>query len=340
MAFQQNVHNFRALAIIGVVAAHCLHNFNWQGSEITFIVLDVVFNQSTIWFAFIAGYLFQRLSANYTTEKYYRKKTANVILPYLLCSIPALTLSLTLFTQEMPPDFYGSPVWKQVFYFLVTGKHLAPYWYIPTITCIFIASPILIYIDRNSSLYWALPPLLILSALLGRDGLIAYTDLNAYYGQISKAVYLLSPYMLGMFISRHSNQAMYQISKYRVVLTLLTMSLFLLEVTFYRNTTYLMFAWKIFSAPLLLYFLSFPNNIAQKPIDRVADVSFGIFFLHGYFLPAHKILWAYVSGESALPTASLVAYFIFVGAIVLLCVFLISLIQRFIPKYSKQLIGC
>ena len=84
MAFQQNVHNFRAFAIIGVVAAHCLHNFNWQNSEKSLIVLDVIFNQSTIWFAFIAGYLFQRLSTNYTTGRYYRKKIANVNL-YLHC---------------------------------------------------------------------------------------------------------------------------------------------------------------------------------------------------------------------------------------------------------------
>jgi len=340
MAFQQNVHNFRAFAIIGVVAAHCLHNFNWQNSEKSLIVLDVIFNQSTIWFAFIAGYLFQRLSTNYTTGRYYRKKIANVILPYLLCSIPALALSLTLFTQEMPTDFYGFPVWKQVLYFLVTGKHLAPYWYIPTITCIFIASPFLIYIDRHSSLYWTLPPLLILSALLGRDGLIAYTDLNAYHGQISKAVYLLSPYMLGMFISRHSDQVMSHISKYRVALTLVMSALVLLEVIFYRNTTSLMFAWKIFSAPLLLNFLSLPFGIAQKSIDRVADVSFGIFFLHGYLLPAHKLFWAYASGDNTLPDANLLAYFLFISAIVLLCVFLISLIQRILPKYSKQLIGC
>lgn len=340
MAFQQNVHNFRAFAIVGVVAAHCLHNFRWQGSETTFVVLDVFFNQSTVWFAFIAGYLFQRLSAGYATKNYYKKKLFNVILPYLLCSIPALTLSVTIFPQEMPPDFYGLPIYKQVLYFLITGKHLAPYWYIPTITIIFLAAPVLIYIDRHSYLYWTLPSLLVLSALLGRDGLIIHTDLTTYHGQLSKAAYLLSPYMLGMFISRYADQVMTQISRHIVPLTLLAIILFCLEVAFYRETTSLMFAWKIVSAPILLYafFLSF--GVAQKAINRIADVSFGIFFLHGYILPLHKLAWAQIFEDNDLPEGTLFAYSSFVAAVVIICIVLIAVVQHCFPKHSKQLIGC
>ncbi len=339
MAFQQNVHNFRAFAILGVVAAHSLHNFAWPEQSLAFRILDTAFNQSTIWFAFIAGYLFQHLSKRYNTRSYYEKKLRNVIVPYLICSIPALVASMTFVEQEVPPGFYQKPMWEQVFLFLVTGKHLAPYWYIPMITVIFIAAPALIALDRSRHGYWLLVPLIPLSAVLGRDGLLPLLG-SPYLGAISKAVYLLSPYMLGMFVSRYQDEVGAFVRRHYLLLSLVAGIFFVLEVSFYHRLPALIFLFKMVSAPVILTALNVSMGRAQSTVDLIATLSFGIFFLHGYFLALAKIVLSATLGEAVIAHSYALLYPLFVALIVALSLASIQLVKRLTGKRSSYLIGC
>lgn len=339
-AFQQDVHNFRAFAILGVVGAHALHNFYWPEASYVFVILDTLFNQSTIWFAFIAGYLFQHLSVRYSTQDYYLKKLKNVLIPYLVCSIPALIASMTFYEQTMPGGFYELPSVSQVYLFLVTGKHLAPYWYIPMIMIIFLLAPVLILIDRRPVLYSFLPLLLLLSAFLGRDGLLAHVGLSPYFGQISKAVYLLSPYILGMFLSRFYVQIMSITRRYWPLLLFFAMCFFVLEVLNYHKTPYYIFLFKVLSAPVILYALDRQFGIAQALINKIAALSFGIFFLHGYFLSGTKIVISQFTDLEGQFPGNIVIYLIFTISIVLIVLASIGSVRMVVGKRSRYLIGC
>ncbi|PHS73872.1 MAG: hypothetical protein COB19_09125 [Porticoccus sp.] len=339
-AFQQDVHNFRAFAILGVVGAHALHNFYWPTDSYTFVILDTLFNQSTIWFAFIAGYLFQHLSVMYSTQSYYLKKLKNVFLPYLVCSIPALVASMTFYEQAMPAGFYELPSASQAFLFIVTGKHLAPFWYIPMIMVIFLLAPVLIALDHRPVFYLALPPLLLLSAFLGRDGFLMYLELSPYFGQLSKAVYLLSPYMLGMFISHFYTQSMALVGRCWIPLGLMAALFFVLEVLNYHLTPYYIFLFKVLSAPVILYFLDRQFGVAQRLVNNIAVFSFGIFFLHGYFLSGTKILVTFLSDFDGKFPGNIVAYTFFTVAIVLASLLAITVVRRIVGRQSRYLIGC
>lgn len=341
MAFQQNVHNFRAFAILGVVGAHSLQNFSWESGSLLFICLDTLFNQSTIWFAFIAGYLFQALSGRYQTGSYYRKKIVNVLTPYVLCSIPALVVAIFFIPQEMPAGFGDYGAFKQALLFLVTGKHLAPYWYIPMITVIFVLAPLLIFTDRHPRLYWALLLLIPLSGYLGRDGLLIHTALPPYFSQLSKAVYLLSPYLFGMLCSRYHETLLATVSRHWVLLLIASISLFGLEVTYYHETTYLMFAFKMVSAPLILWSLRREFGGFQSSLDRIASWSFGIFFIHGYVLGLTSLVVQKSTGAEDFSAANPVTYILFYCTVVLASLGCIYLVKKIVGDgNSTRLIGC
>ena len=67
--FLNHIHNYRAVAILGVVATHALQNFHWPSESLVFSGLNFIFNETSIWFVFIAGFLFQHLSGKFKFPK-------------------------------------------------------------------------------------------------------------------------------------------------------------------------------------------------------------------------------------------------------------------------------
>jgi peptidoglycan/LPS O-acetylase OafA/YrhL len=86
----------------------------------------------------------------------------------------------------------------------------------------------------------------------------------------------------------------------------------------------------------LLY--KFNDQLKSKFLNYAAEVSFGVFFLHSYFISGIKLLYKTIFYE--LPTASVFSYFLFSIAIFMSCLLLIFLIKKITEKYSKFIIGC
>src|ERR1035438_9678225 len=59
--FLRYIHSFRALAIILVVAAHCITLFDWGRTGWPYQLVVSVMPNCTVFFVFIAGFLFQHL---------------------------------------------------------------------------------------------------------------------------------------------------------------------------------------------------------------------------------------------------------------------------------------
>jgi len=340
VAFNNHIHNFRALAIIGVVCAHSLHNFTWPAGSLTFQSLDTIFNQSTIWFAFISGFLFQYLLPKYQTTKYYRAKAKNVITPYLLWSIPALVVALFIIPQDVPSSFYEGSLFEQAFLFLVTGRHLAPFWYIPTITLIFLMAPLLRLIDAYRLPYLILPLLIVLSAYLGRDGLLVVFDLPASFSSLAKAVYLLAPYMMGMLASRYHDKIMDLMARLHWVLLALAGTFFYLEIEHYHQQHLYIYLFKMLTCFSLLYYLRQLDWLLGTRFKIVADLSFGLFFIHGFVLAALKLAHGWLYPGAALPGGTLLSYGLFCAVVILACLAMLKVAKFLLGTNSRWTIGC
>lgn len=327
------IHNFRGVAIIYVVGAHIL--LNWKEGSVTHKILDIILQNSTILFLFIAGYLFQHLSGKFEYKDYLIKKFQNVICPYLLLSAPVIAYRLVSqdingFTLADHPDFGAWPKWEQAVYYLAHGAHLQQLWFIPMIALYYLIAPVLIYIDRKPVLYYSLIPLVILSLVVQRSEL---SD------TLVMAVHFLSVYVFGMFLSRYKDQFLVFAQKYWVLITVLPVAFLVLNYftgpRFYDNVD---FTHKMLFCPFYLYWLWRLEKYVPRFVDVLAVLSFGIYFVHYFFVLLLRGLYQLVFQEPM--PGNLVIWAICLVIVMLLSIWTLQLARRLLGNKSKFLVGC
>jgi len=337
--FLQHIHNLRTIAIIFLVGTHSMHNLAWPEESLTLHILNILVREASIWFVFISGFLFHYLSDRFDTLTYWRKKALTVILPYIVISAPALYASVTFYPQVMPEGFYTLPLWSQTLLFLATGKHLAPFWFVPAMIIFFMMAPILIKGDREGWLYITLPPLLILSAFIGRDGLLLWLKISGYFGTIAKVVYLLSIYILGMACSRYMDTALDLIRRWWPVLVgIAVLSCLAAHAEADIIGLQMIFLFKLSTCLLLFYGLSERNVAVLDRLAILGHLSFGIYFVHGYALHILRYAAGVFTGSALLPSG-IVSYCIVTAAILVACSAGLKLAQILLGKKSRYVFG-
>lgn len=209
-----------------------------------------------------------------------------MLLPYFLVSIPAIGLCLAdkIYT---PPEWYlerfaDASILKQIGMFYLTGAHLPPFWFIPMIVLFYLISPALIWLDRTPKAYWVLPTLLIVTLLVPRP----YDN-----GAIQSFVHFLSVYVLGMFCSHFRDKLFPIVQKHVLWLIASVLVLTALEFWIEPRPIPLNSLNKLIVCLLVIYFLWRIEAQTPKPFHTVmgflAQLSFGIYFLHDYFIIAY-----------------------------------------------------
>lgn len=325
------IHNFRALAIAFIVLGHCIDAFIWDGNETTERILRILISNGSTLFVFIAGYLFQHLSLKYNPKKYFETKLKYVIAPYLLISIPAIVVFTTFLDRESVwSGFYDNPVWAQIMLFYITGQHLAPLWFIPMITLFYLIAPLLIKADSDGRIYYFLPLFIAISCFVERGF------------PLQSFVHFFSVYLLGMMCSKYKDTLNTILSDYKFVISSGILIVTFATWEYYLNIgtmTWLNYLQKTIMSLFFLGLLYKLNDkLKSKSINYVAEASFGVFFLHAYFISGIKLIYVTIFYE--LPPASVSSYLLFSIATFMSCVLLIFLIKKTTGKYSKFIIGC
>jgi peptidoglycan/LPS O-acetylase OafA/YrhL len=327
------IHHFRGLAILFVVACHPL--LSWPSNSFTEKFLLVLWGNGTVLFVFIAGYLFQHLSRKFEYKDYLRKKLKNVILPYFIVSAPIIVYRLL--THDYPgyitdphPAFSSWPVWEKVAYFMGCGAHLQPLWFVPMIALFYLAAPLFIYIDRHPKLYYLLIAVCALSFFVERE---PFSDIPKMF------VHFFSVYLFGMFLSRYKQQYLEFAKKYFVWISLLTIAAFAANIVFYSTLNDpLNYLHKMLFCCFFIYWLWRLEKYVPSFLDLLADLSFGLFFLHYYALLVVKAVYEKLAGH---PIPGNILYWTADILLVLLgTVVVIQLIKKIAPRKSRYLIGC
>lgn len=324
------IHSFRALAIFFIVAGHSIDAMYWGDNYDLSRLVRIFMSNGSVLFVFIAGYLFQHLAVKYSPKKYYANKLKNVILPYLLISIPAIIVFVFFQERERVwAGFYENPEWLQIVYFYLTGRHLAPLWFIPMITLFFVVSPLLVAADRNKKIYYLLPLFIIISCFISR-GL-----------PHQSFIHFFSIYLLGMWCS-HFKEKLNPILSRSSVLGLLAGGVLLfgfLEFFLMGGTmTWVNYLQKLTACLFYLgLFIYIGERLNNKFIGTVADTSFGVFFIHSYVLTAGKL--SYQKFFGALPDGNVLLQMIIAITTLLLCVALIMLVKKVAGNKSRYLVG-
>lgn len=149
--FLTYIHNLRGLAILFVVGVHAGgYEHEWVSHPGVNRFLDLIFDPSegngTVLFLFIGGFLFQHLTHNhFEYRKYLEAKFLNIILPYIIISIPLILIRIntSFHSLSLPEGFANRSPWEQFFYLLLTGTHMPPFWFISTIVLFYLTAPLL-----------------------------------------------------------------------------------------------------------------------------------------------------------------------------------------------------
>lgn len=331
--FLQYIHYYRGIAIVATILGHVL--MAWPEGSVVKVWLDIIFQNATVSFIFIAGYLFQHLSYKFDFKDYLTKKWKNVLIPYLIISVPTIAYRIIFqdapgFTTDIHPDFLNWPIWQQVAWYITRGAHLQPFWFIPMIVLYYMLAPVLVYIDRHPRWYWVLVPLTAVSLLIDR---------GALSNTFSMAAHFLSVYMFGAFISHYNERFLKFADKNGLLMIGLTIAVTIanryVPVEYFAKVNYIQ---KMLVTFTLLYVLWKYESKIHPYVGTLGDLSFGIFFVHYFYVLLLRNAFEWVFGRQM--TGTFLSWLICSILVVVLTVITLNIAKWVLQKRSRYVVGC
>jgi len=323
------IHSFRGLAILYVVVGHTMWLLNWPDAPGKRTLLASVLTNGTVFFVFIAGYLFQHLSYKFEYRKYLVSKLTNVVCPYIILSLPAIIAKTAVpRPAEMWTGFYELPVLVQISTFYITGLHAVGYYFIPMICLFYLIAPLLLYLDRRRWVYLFLPAFVAVSLLISRG-----------WHPLHNMAHFFSAYLLGMFFSRYRKETLnFAAGTWPVLLGLATTCV---ALDYYRvwpaiNWNFLQ---KLLLCAFYLWLLARTDHIVGKWLAPFATASFGIYFLHPYVMATMRKGFAFLGYGDSLPSNSLLLLLLLFCLVSGTCLVLVYLGRRLFGSHSRLFIG-
>jgi len=326
------INNFRGFAMLLIVAVHTIYLIAGT-APLQYNILRVILANSSMLFIFISGYLFQYLLDKYKYGTYLAKKFKNVVLPYIIMSIPAIYLLLTkpewIDTSWINTgSFQSKPVMVKIILFYITGSHLPQFWFIPMICIFYLISPLLRYVDRHPKWYYGIPVLIVVSLIVDRSPLNDNT--------LQSFVYFLPIYVLGMHTSHYTKEYFNLITKNWMILLIALVVLTGLSFVDER-ISYLQKLPVIFLCLFLFYKIS--SAKLDTVLGLVAKYSFGIFFIHKYTIIIVSYIYIKLSIDTFLNSGVLGLLFSFI-LIVAVSILLLIPFKLIFKKNSRLITGC
>lgn len=340
------IHHLRGLAILFIVGVHTrLQPENWLDNEFTYNVFVSLLDNGTLLFIFIGGFLFQHIhQQHFNYLQYMNRKLKYVMLPYLIISIPAIIVRMYTDYQApfFPEGFLGKSYFYKVIYYVSTGAHLLPLWFMPMIFIFYLISPLLKKLDHNIFYKYFFPIFFCIGLFTYRPFLNG-NPLLAFF-------HFLPIYIFGMAISRYKNRIVSL--KFKLILPLLAVYLAFI----FMELSNIIIINKNMTFERVLYDHEFILNVDQMKLSILSIIllnafyllrnksmpllqflgtySFGIYFLHQYFI---GLLEDFVFGGKI--SFNFLYYLLFTGVIILFSILSIRVIQRFAGNNSRMIIG-
>ena len=293
------INYYRALVILWVVSGHTMI---W-GRDTIYASNFYFFTGATYLFVFISGFLFQYLSHKYDYLTYIKKKLTNVIMPFIIITIP-VALAYTFSDPNISTYCDGAPkLFRFLICFLQGSIINQPMWYMGMITVFFLLAPLFIKIQKNKMILIAVTFCSIIYTLKTNRLPVPFPELDTGIANIvltniifyiKQFLYFASAYLIGMlscYLIEEYGEIIKSKAKpiFYILLTCFSFD-FIFHIYFLKLSFLNVSLQKIIESLLLLFFfIAFEreiknNKIIDKTLNFLADYSFGIFFVHSLFL--------------------------------------------------------
>ena len=344
--FLSYIHNLRGLAILFVVGVHA-HGFDRDTSRVFNSIFDPSEGNGTVLFLFIGGFLFQHLTHHhFDYKKYIEQKFKVIILPYLIISIPLIILRIYAGFESLalPEGFHDRSVTHQIIYYLLTGTHMPPFWFIAAIIFIYLTAPLLHAIDTSRFYKFGLPLVLLLYFFTYRP----LHNANPFLAYLHFA----PVYILGMWASKYKDRfianqnvvlwtaiAIYATITILDVSRLMTFSRALRfeDVLYGGVIAFNVYALKAVALCFMCLMIMYKLRNREMPVlELLGNYSFGIFFVHYAFISiSGKIIeLSGVHVHFSFPIFIISFLFILLASTIT-----VYFVKRISGKYSRYFIG-
>jgi peptidoglycan/LPS O-acetylase OafA/YrhL len=350
--FLPYIHNLRGLAILFVVGVHAGgYDGDWishpQVRQFLHYVFDPSEGNGTVLFLFIGGFLFQHLThSQFVYKKYLEQKFLNIILPYILISIPLIMIRLhtPYESLSLPENFSDRPFVFKFFYLLLTGTHMPPFWFISAIMMFYLSAPVLHAIDNQRFYKYFFPIVLLICFFTYRPA----HNANPFLAYL----HYIPIYILGMWASFYKEKILPLGWKLVTPLAVLYFGLTVIDITGgdspARNMTFEtvvtqgvvllnVYLVKAVILCLLLLMIFYKLRDRQMPLlEILGHYSFGVFFVHYILITVSRKL---IEMTGITFDFSLITYLIYFTFVLMLSIVTVYFVKKLTGRYSRYLIG-
>jgi len=339
-------NNFRAIAIVFIVAAHSYGISGVQRTGFFDYFISNVIAGGTSLFVFISGYLFYEVFyKKFDYISFLKKKANNVLLPYLFLGITPILVYLVFIQGEFDGYFDATkPGWIYEYLipsikYYVSGRFLPAYWYIPFILFTFVLSPLHV---RYASLSLRVQIIIILSLCL--IAVLIHRPVENI--NVFQSFFYFSPvYLIGITTAMNKEHVYSRLKGKDGLLLAIVVILAGLQASlglygnfhkpaFVYAGIDIVFIQKIFMCFFFMIFLRRFENYSNKLLSTLASTSFSVFFIHPYIIQAWPKLGLGSIGEGS--------WIVFVFTVVGICslsVVLAKTARLIFKRHSKMLVG-
>lgn len=349
--FLPYVLNLRGIAILIVVAVHARGNAqSWEGHTGALTLMSSLFDSregtGTVMFIFIGGFLFQYLSERgFDFPKYMEKKFLYVILPYILVSIPIIAYRIySNYTLGLPAGFNEHNVLYRFGYYIFTGLHLAPFWFISTIMLFYLSAPAFRALDKPAPYRYIFPLLIVTSFFTYRSE----HNANPFLAYI----HYFPVYYFGMWTSYNRKRILQAGNKLLIPLIAFYVAITIALLTALIPTPDKISFEDLIADPRLVFNIDLLKALTLCYIALIAlhkyshrkmlflevlgEYSFGIFFVHCILIYLSQNVWTRLVGPLEY---SLLSFLLYLCFILVASIASVYIVKRTAGRYSRILIG-
>ncbi|MBN1392539.1 MAG: acyltransferase [Sedimentisphaerales bacterium] len=329
---------FRGIAIIAVIAIHSIDSlFPWQSPATVWQDLFLVatyrqfLNFAVPSFIFISGYWASKKSiiSPESYKTFLRRRLSRVLVPYLFWSV--ILLGFEAFKTHNVDA-------QQIAFKLLTGRAISVYFFIIVITQLYLLTPLLQCINRNS---YGLMLILVFNIVSLLFAYLSRLYLN-FWIPVSSAFYVwIIFYEAGLLIGKNSNRVFTQkkIRPFILPAILVTLLISGLETTIILlKYGYVYFAISptkyssfLYSACVIIGFLFVKERIKYWPksLVLIGNCSFGIYLIH---MPVLNQVANLVQKSDKIYSFQPLYEFTTIVLTLLICLAIIGIMRRILPK--------
>ena len=354
-SFLGYLHSFRGFAIINISAIHVFgfSIFSVPGNDYNqlnpaSIINELLFHNSTIYFALISGILFTKILRQKGYKIFFLNKFKYVLLPYIF-----LTLIFSIFDNKAEGWFV--PVKNLDMYFnglfinLLYGKALFVFWYIPVLVFLYMVTPLLDFIlNKLKGGKWLMLLLIAAPLVIRRVELMEMWGLNTL--SLQTMIYFTGAYAGGMYLASNLEENLQWINNYKWVLlfVVIVSSAGLLYAVFHKIDRFgffslmstLYYMQKMAAAFLVILLFKHMGTQQPKWLRPVANNSFTIYFLHVFFLAILiGVMTPLFQYQKIYPFNGIIAALLLLVLSIGLSMVTGWVFKKIFGKYSRMLVG-